>query len=192
MLQISSNKFIYFDEKGELLSVSNTNAEEGNWIEVDIDAVKDILDAKDSMTNYSVAFDSTTKKYELKHKLIAVDFNTDIWYDIFEIPFIEQADVVVTQDCKNKEWIFELDPAIVKETKSKDSFYNFPMQFSITEFNDPHNLLQFIKFGFRDLIEENKVKVAFDDNFKVDKTDISVYTIKKFDTYCRRTVNEQI
>jgi len=30
MLQISTNKFIYFDENGELLSVSNTKSEEGN------------------------------------------------------------------------------------------------------------------------------------------------------------------
>ena len=192
MIELSTNKYIYFDDKGELLSVSNNKEEPGNWIEVDILAVKDILDAKDAMHNYSVAFDSTTKKYELKHKLIAVDYNTDIWYDIYEIPFIENADVCVTQDNKSREWIFELDPLIVKEVESKESYYNFPMQFSVTLYNDPHVLLQFIKFGFRNLVEEKQVKIPFSKNLEVDKTDISVYTIKKFDTYCRRVVNEQI
>ena len=61
-------KYVYFDEDGNLLSVSNNNLEEGSYFETTYDEVKNLISGKEQFSHYVVLFDTIKKSYILKHR----------------------------------------------------------------------------------------------------------------------------
>lgn len=190
-ITIPTKKYVYFDEAGNVLAVSNSNSQSGNYIEVEQEDVIEVLKGNDPITAYCVAFDTTQKKYKFKHKFIADTHILDISQDIYEITSdIENPDITFIQDIPNKQWIIVIDETILTEIANKTSYFNFNLQFSITNFNDPMTLHQFIKVELKELIACKTIIIPFDDKIEVDKTNFSVYTVKKFDSYSRKVIHE--
>jgi len=61
--------------------------------------------------------------------------------------------------------------------------------FSITRFNDPHQLERYIIIRLTDLIDLD-FEIAFENQIEQTSSLLSVYTIKRLETYYHEVINE--
>lgn len=182
---IPNDRYIYYDEDGEITAVSNTNDLEGDYIVLPLEKVINFLNGKESTSLYFVVYDTLLKKYVLKLKYYSDDISFDINDSIYQVPrkVKEKPDLTVVQDIKNKQWVFRVNQGLKKYFKSQNSFYDQKIQFSVTRNNDPHELYRVIIVSFKELIHSRNIKIPFEYDLEEDNDDISLYTIKRFEIY---------
>jgi hypothetical protein len=189
---VPTKKYVYFDEYGNILSVGNSNSSDGNYIEVTPDLVQGLINGTEFLHNYIVMFDTIEKKHILKQRFVEEETSFDVNKQIFQIEKNknQRSDLIVYQDIKNKKWKFSLDSAIKDNIKNKTLSFQQMLFFAITKYNDPHELLNFFTIDFKTLID-GVVKMPFTTNLELDPTAVSVYTLKRLDTYHHEVINEQ-
>ena len=123
---IPQRRYVYFDDDGNILSVSNRNTVTGNYIQVSNEEVAGMISGKEQMFHYHVIFDTVSKKYVLKHRYndedVVFDINNQIHY--IKRKDDQRADIKVIQDIENKEWKKEWN-YILSAIKGS-SFYKLP------------------------------------------------------------------
>jgi len=174
-----------FDDNGNLLSVSNTDTQPGNRIAVELNEIDSLLSGKEQFFHYQVIFDTVKKSYILKHVFNNEEINLDINVDIYKISkqLDSLADLKITQDIKNKTWHFSLDKTVRENFRTKNMHLNSILTFSITQYNDLHQLEKFIKIRISDLVENETIGISFDTQIELDPSALSVYTTKRLETY---------
>ena len=182
-------KYVYFDEDGNLLSVSNNNLEEGSYFETTYDEVKNLISGKEQFSHYVVLFDTIKKFYILKHRFNEEDIMFDINNQIYLISkrVISRPDLLIIQNIKDKEWQFMLDQGIKDNFKNNKISFNKNLSFSITRYNDPHRLENFLNLSMEQLIKED-VKIPFKSQIELDSDALSVYTVKRLETYYHEVI----
>jgi hypothetical protein len=182
VIYIPNDRFVYYDESGEITSISNTNDDKGNYIILPLEKVMNFLTGKERTSSYAVVYDTLIKQYVLKLKYYADENAYHITNDIYrvELGSIEKSDLTIVQDIKNKKWIFEIDQGLKNYLKSIT--HSRKIHFSITRKNDPHDLYRLIIVDFSELIKSN-LEVPFKYQTEENTNDISVYTTKRFETY---------
>jgi hypothetical protein len=192
ILYISNKKFVYFDDNGNLLSVGNSNTDEGLYIEVDASEVYNLITGQEQFHTYQVIFDTIKKSYVLKHKFndeeVVFDINTQV-HKIPNYTLNYRPDLTIIQDIKNLKWIFKLDDSIKENLKTKKVSLDRPLMFSITRFNDPHQLERCIVISLTDLIYTD-FEIAFENQIESKSELLSVYTIKRLETYYHEVIDE--
>lgn len=185
IMYIQTQRYVYFDSNGNILSVSNSNTSPGNNIAVESAEIDTLLSGKEQFHHYQVIFDTIKKSYVLKHVFNDEAINIDINVDIHQIARTntKHPDLIVVQDIKNKTWRFKLDNAIRENFRTKNMHLNSMLTFSITRYNDLHQLEKFIKLSISELIATDTIDVAFDSEIELDATALSVYTTKRLETY---------
>jgi hypothetical protein len=190
-LYVSNKKFVYFDDLGNLLSVGNSNDSEGLYIEVDVDEVYNLITGQEQFHTYQVIFDTIKKNYILKHRFnneeVVFDINTQV-HKIPEYKSSSRPDLTIVQDIENKKWVFKLDESIKENLKTKKVSLDRPLMFSITRFNDPHQLERCIIVNLTDLIY-NDYEILFENQIEHTVGLLSVYTIKRLETYYHEVIN---
>lgn len=181
IIYVPTHKYVYFDETGNILSVTNSNKQEGNYIQVDNVDVMNLVTGKEHFDHYRVILDKKSKEYILKHIYSQEEHYYDVGHQIYEIPLteIDDPDLTIVQDISNKCWNFTLSDTL-RQTMIK---YETPMGFSITEAGDPHQLIRYIVVKLNDLITEETYSVPFVYDSEIDETKLSVYTTKRLETY---------
>lgn len=192
LFYIPTKKYVYYDENGTILSITNRIVSDDPYIEVENSDVKTIINGQDQITNFCVEYDTLTKKYVLKHKKINNKTFISIKDNIFQIPnnAVDDYDLKILRDNINKQWIIELDKELRENLKTTYSNYSNVMHFSITEKNDPNCLLQMITIRVKDLVNNKSLKIKFSKENAFDNKEISVYTVRKFQTYSYEEINE--
>jgi hypothetical protein len=191
ILYISNKKFVYFDDNGNLLSVGNSNTDEGLYIEVDASEVYNLITGQEQFHTYQVIFDTIKKSYVLKHRFNDEEVVFDINTQVHRVPNYtnnNRPDLIVVQDVKNAKWIFKLDESIKENLKTKKVSLDRPLMFSITRFNDPHQLERCIIISLTDLIYKD-FEIAFENQIEHRSELLSVYTIKRLETYYHEVIN---
>lgn len=190
-IYIPTKKYVYFNENGDILSVANNNKENGNYVEIDQDEVIDILKGLEQLSNFSVVFDGIEKKYILKNKKIEETITFSIKNNIHEIENnLKNPDITIKQNLKKSCWTIILDNKIKKEMLIKDNSYKTLLHFGVTAKNDPHELYHYFTVNFDDLIKVPHIEIPFKSQKECNVDNTSVYTIKKFQTYSRKLINE--
>lgn len=192
ILYISNKKFVYFDDNGNLLSVGNSNTDDGLYIEVDTSEVYNLITGQEQFHTYQVIFDTIKKSYVLKHRFNDEEVVFDINTQVHRVPnhtYDYRPDLTVIQDIKNSKWIFKLDESIKENLKTKKVSLDRPLMFSITRFNDPHQLERCIVISLTDLIYKD-FEIAFENQIEHRSELLSVYTIKRLETYYHEVINE--
>jgi hypothetical protein len=192
ILYISNKKFVYFDDNGNLLSVGNSNTDDGLYIEVDTSEVYNLITGQEQFHTYQVIFDTIKKSYVLKHRFNDEEVVFDINTQVHKIPNYTskyRPDLTIVQDIKNSKWIFKLDESIKENLKTKKVSLDRPLMFSITRFNDPHQLERCIIISLTDLIYKD-FEIAFENQIEHESELLSVYTIKRLETYYHEVINE--
>jgi hypothetical protein len=193
ILYISNKKFVYFNEDGNLLSVGNSNTDEGLYLEVDTAEVYNLITGQEQFHAYQVIFDTIKKSYVLKHRSdddeVVFDINTQVHRVPTRISSEYRPDLTIVQDTKNLKWIFKLDESIKENLKTKQVSWDRPLMFSITRFNDPHQLERYIIIRLTDLVNSD-FEIIFENQIEQMSNLLSVYTIKRFETYYHEVINE--
>lgn len=193
LFYIPTKKYIYFDENGEVLSISNSNSKEGNHIEVEQDVVLDILKGKDQPNNFCVTYDTVEKTHVFRRKATENNFSVYVNDNMHCIPYNENIvdyDIKLIQDLVNEEWHLKIHNAIKQNLLQTNSSFDTMLYFSVTRRNDPHELYHYFTVTINDLLQNDYIKIPFTSHFELDKNEISVYTFKKFEIYCRGVLND--
>ena len=185
IIYIPTERYVYFDDNGTLLSVTNSNNEDGMCIKVELEDVINLVTGKEQFSQYQVIFDTLKKNYILKHIFNEEIIQLDVNSSIYKIPNlkIERPDLKIIQDIKNKEWVFSLDVAIRDNFLGKNLHLDKTLYFNITKYNDPHQLEKTFTISINELINNDTVKFAFDLEIELDVSAVSVYTTKRLETY---------
>lgn len=189
-IYVPIKKYVYFDDSGNLLSINNTNTEPGNYLESTFSEVENLITGKEQYYHYYVLFDTIKKTYVLKHKFNEEEIFFNINEQIFQVDRkkVKRPDLKIVQDCKNRCWKFSLDKSIKDNFKNKKISFGKNLQFSITQYNDPHQLERFISIEFSLLINKT-ISIPFLTDNELDPTQLSVYTIKRLETYSHEVIN---
>lgn len=188
---ISTVRYVYYDSQGEITSISNTISSTEDYISVELDKVINFLTGKENPGAYVVVYDTLIKQHVLKLKYHADETAFFVTDDIYKVPRLTETkpDLIISQDTKNKQWIFSIDNGLQKYLQLQSS-HNRKIHFSITRNNDPHELYQLIMIDFEELIKTNSVKVAFKYQTEESTDNLSVYTTKRFETYIHEVIND--
>lgn len=185
---IPTQKYVYFDNNGNLLSVSNTNTEHGNFIQVELSEIENILSGKEQFWHYQVIFDTIKKTYVLKHIFNDEKINLDVNVDVHKITrsSVDRPDLTVIQNITEKKWQFCLDNAIKENFKTKSMHLDKTLTFSVTRYNDPHQLEKFFSMRIGELLINDTVEFDFEFEIELDAAALSVYTTKRLETYLHK------
>jgi|TARA_R110000851_G_scaffold70812_1_gene157927 hypothetical protein len=192
VIYIPTTRFVYFDEFGSLLSISNSKGENGNFIEVDYAQVANLVSGKEQLHQYCITFDIIIKTYVLEFQ------NTD---DInnsnnYQLHYIDRTsselipDLTITQHIPNKEWVVTLDDTVRKNFSGKNISVNLSLMFSVTGYNEVQSLERVIIIEISKLISNDCVKIPFTSQIESSDSALSVYTIKRLESYHHRVIND--
>lgn len=188
IIYVQTKRYVYFDNDGEILSISNQNKTEGSYIETDVDQVINLITGKEVLSNYVVMFDPVTKQNVIRHRFIEEELQFDINNQIYKVPTekLARPDFTLQQDIKNKRWNFILDNLLQENLKKQTVRFSSKLNFSITSKNDPHNLYQYFTIDLETLTEN--YSIPFVSEIELDIDQISVYTTKRLETYYHEVI----
>ena len=178
-------RFVCFEDNGSIYKITNKSDDRFQNLEVDFENVEDFITGKKSLLEYKVEFDFIEKKYSIKSQKQS---NEDklMWAFLYEIPtdLPNEKQIVITKNNIDKQWKVSLDPAFKKHLEDqKISIDMTNYFFSVTKQNDPNILYKLLKF-------DETLQLPFTEDFEFDKTPISVYTTRRFDSYYFEEINE--
>jgi hypothetical protein len=193
VIVIPRKRYVYFDDTGNILSISNTIAAAGNYIQVPDEEVEGLISGKEQMYHYQVIFDTITKTYALRHKYNDEDtvFNVNNQIHQIKRKKSHRPDIRVIQDLPKKQWKIMLDKGIRENFKEHSISIDKSLMFSITKYNDPHILERVIVLRLRELIKNYSIKIPFETKIELDPTALSVYTVKRLESYQHEVINAQ-
>jgi len=183
-LSIKNTKYVVYDDEGQILSIQNYPDEKYNNLQKEIKEIEKFLNGTVSFLRYKVEYDFIDKDYKLidieqyQETLMRESFLYKMPNDVSK-----DTDITLIQDNKNSCWKLHINPKLPEELKNKKINIDPKLQFySVTKKNDPNVLFAVLNF------DEN-LEIPFDRNFKFDKEDVSVYTVRKFSTYKHEVIN---
>lgn len=176
-------KYVTFDESGNLQGVYNRKPLDENYIKVDPSDVETLISGKEQFRHYLVVFDKIKKQYVLKHIYNEENYLDDINDQIYRIPTVkDNPDLTVVQDIKNKKWCFKIDQQIKENFASNNLNFNQPMGFSITRKNNPNHLERYFVINVSTLLNSD-YSIDFENDLELDSNALSVYTAKRLESY---------
>jgi hypothetical protein len=192
IIYVPTDKYVYYDEQGEILSIGNSNSSKGNYIALPLDRVINFLTGKENTNSYMVIYDTLLKQHIIKLKYHVDETVFRVNDDIFKIKKTteQKPDLTITQDLNNKKWVFSVDEGLKNYIQKQKAAYNRKIYFSITRKNDPHDLYRLIIIDFDNLIQVGNIQIPFKYQTEQSADDISVYTTKRFETYVYEVKND--
>lgn len=183
-LGITTKRFVVYDDDGYIYAIQTKPDDKLNNLETEIENVEKFLNGSDSFTKYRVEYDFIDKEYKIvSPKEYQDSFKQESF--LYRIPTqsANNADVKIIQDNVNRCWKLVIDPELPEELKNKKINIDPSTQFySVTKKNDPNVLITVLRF-------DKTLTVPFADNFKFDNVEVSVYTMRKFNTYEHEVVD---
>jgi hypothetical protein len=191
ILTVTAERFVYFDENGEITKITNYREEDSqSFIQVDYSLVDSIMRGVESSFNFMVVYDIIAREYTLKAKILTNDFMFNVNHRIHEITKNSvDADLTVIHDIKNSCWKFRINNSLQEQLLVQRISIATPLFFSITKRSDPNVLYRTLQLKFSDLLEHLDFSIPFVYNSEYTKN-LSVYTIKKMQSYNYEVLDE--
>ena len=176
---------IYFDiETGNIKTITNEPIESDEWSHIDTtdEDVVSLISGEEPLDTCRVEFNTKLKIYELTRNSIDNDiFNVDEL--IYEIKNNKDADIQVVQDVENTCWKFLISEKLRNSLTENKVSLKTHLSFSVTEKNNPNVLYRTLSFPFSQLVNDFYVVKDFKNDYEFNGDPVSVYTIKRFDSY---------
>ena len=169
--------FVYYDESGNVTSISNEKNDNLLYAEVHESKVLDFLSGAKDFSKYKIDY-FTFNKDDYKSEPL-IDIPTNLIYIIPQSKKDDFKDIVITHDKENKLWHFALSESGVEIVK-KHNLYK-PYRFYIIKDNNPQFLLSTIELTGGNLLENPSV--AFKSKFENHINTVGVATMKEFNSY---------
>jgi hypothetical protein len=181
-------KFVHYDDDGKIIGIKNKKDEGVDAIQVPIQEIEDIIRGKIPSHQFRVEYDFVIKKFMVK-QIEAWNESKLVKNFLFEIPKHGQddVDVKIIQDIPRSKWVLKFNHEIYNSLeKMKIKIDNALTGYSITEETNPYKLVKVLNFNNAVSVD----KTTYELDFEFDKTDLSIYTIKKFSSYQHEVINE--
>ena len=174
--------FVKFNpDNGQILSITNIQPLE-NFIGVDIEDVKLIHEGKKSANKFFVEFNGTKNIYEFKKKNEIDVFSKNINQILFQIPQnTDRSGITVIQDVQNECWKFLISEQLEVELKTTNSYTDYEIYFSVTEYGNPNVLYKQLTINLEQLVKNHYQIIPFSMNFETTNLPISLFTNKLFE-----------
>ena len=191
MLNINQDRYVYFDENGEITKITNYKEDENaSFVKVDYKLVEKIMEGSLPSFNFMVIYDISIREYVIKPKISMNEFTYTVNDRIHEIKKnLIDADLTIIQDIKNACWKFNINDSLRSQLLAQNISINTPLFFSITKKHNPHILYRTIEVKFSEILEQLDFSVPFVYNDE-NTTTLSVYTIKKMQSYKYEVLND--
>lgn len=188
--QSVSKYFVYFDmDTGEIKSITNKKDPNNEiYFEIPTQEVEDFLIGTRNLTKHKVIFDVKEQRYQIVSKNESLVVYADDL--IFKIPTLQGAQILITQDIKNKKWIVAVSDIIRSNMESIGARLEENMFFSITEKGNPNILYNHFYVSIREVIEKSVIEIPFSSQEEHVNNKVSVYTNRKFDRYTHEVIDE--
>jgi hypothetical protein len=163
-----SKFFVYYDDEGNILSITNENRAQGKYLEVEEEEVKDFLNGSKSFTQFKIhSLTSGNKGIKLASE------TTDLVYkDFCFVSPNEEGEVNVTHNSNTNSWEIKLNSKLVP-TK---------MEFFICKNED-------VNFLIRTFVVDKKFNVVnFESNLEKNINSLIVLTKKVYNSYGLKNV----
>jgi len=189
-ITIPTKKYVYFDNSGNILSISGSNASAGQFVEVEFDDVINLINGKEKITSYIVVYDISKKTYVLKEKFSNEEIIFNVNDQIHQISKYKSAspDISIIQDIKHKTWNFLIDPTLKENLLSQNLSLDKILYFHITRKNDPHELYRTLTVNIATLVDDCTFSISFESENELDDDNISVYTVKRLQSYYHEVI----
>lgn len=191
---VATASYVEFDtDTGALISVRNSKPDGTNsYIEVEYDQIKALKEGTESFSQYIVEYNGKTKALELKYKNELSFDNFSVTEFIYKIPTVsvEDPDITVIQDIDNTCWKILIGKEFKKSLKEKGIALNSTLYFSVTAKNDPNILYKLLSCNFAESVKQNYFVIPFTEGFEFELNDVSIYTMRLFDTYCYKRIKD--
>lgn len=177
-------RFVCFDDDGNIYKISKESDDRFKFLECDFEDVKKFIEGHWSLLDYKVEYDFIDKKYYIKNQT-QVDEDKLMWCFLYQIPRTvpNNKQIVLTKDNVKHVWKISADPNFIEDLNDKKVTIDLSnYYFSITKKDDPNVLYRLIRFN-------NGDEVAFENDFEFDNEEVSVYTMRRFDTYHYEEIN---
>lgn len=184
-VKIITDRYVHFDSNGHITKIARNPDEAEEYIKVNFDKVKGMLEGKESLVDYRVEYDFLDKAYVLKH---INTWKQDQLKDAFllEIKNDVNPDITIIQDKKQKEWRLVLsDDLQLAVNDQKVQIDPTNQYYSVTKKYDPNVLYRLLKFQKQD----SNYVIPFQYDFEIDDISLSIYTVQKFSTYSYEVIN---
>ena len=180
-------------ENGDILALLNGSIDtfdsihDWSYINVDNNDVESLLIGAETPKSYFVEYNALQGTHSLKPR---IDFNAEelnINDLIYKIPIVEEhneEDICIVQDIKNSCWKILISGKCEGVLRSEFANLKYIIHFAITRWNNPHHLYRLLKVNLEQLVKNHYQILDFQYDYESTDTPLSIYTMKRFDTYC--------
>ena len=183
---------VYFEpDTGNIISVTNDVEDRDDYPSVDttFEDVEDILSGEEFITNVKVIYNTKSKLYELdRNTLDNYVYNINDW--LYECKDGKNSDIQIIQDLKHTCWKFYISDELKAKLNEQNVTLNVDCHFHITEKNNPNVLHKTLSFPLTELRNKFYIVLPFSEQYEFDGVPVSIYTIRKFDTYSYEVTND--
>jgi len=183
---------VYFElDTGKIHAITNEDmdTDEYSVTEVSYEDVATLVSGEEHFDTCIVDFNPKLKLYELRRNSIEQDvYSVDDL--IYKCEQTENADIQIIQDVTNTCWKFLISESLRQSLAKHNVSLKSQLSFSITEENNPNILYRTLSFPFSQLVSDFYVIKDFKEEYEFDGLPVSVYTIKRFDSYSYEVINE--
>lgn len=171
---IHPNMYVYYNDFGNILSISNVKDSAKNYIEVPEEKLLDFLLGKKDYSRYKIDYFKFSYSDNLKDE-ISVDVSNNLVYMIPVVTDQSTKDLTVIFSKQDKTWQFNLN------NTGKETVYQNPLDkvysFFLVKDRDPHFLIETLQVTGSELI--NGVNIQCNYLPKIP----SLSTMKQFNSY---------
>jgi len=191
MITMNRDRFVYFDEAGEITKITNYLEEDNlSFIKVDYSKVEKILEGKVSSFDFLVIYDVLSRQYIIKPKVTNNEIMSNVNDRIYEIKQnIDDPDFTIIQDTVSKCWKFKINEEILENFIVNNVLIKTQLLFSITKKHNPNILYRMITIKFSDVLENLDFSVPFIYN-EENTQNFSIYTIRQMQSYNHEVLDE--
>jgi len=171
---IHPNMYVYYNDFGNILSISNVKDSAKDYLEVSEEKLKDFLLGKKDFGRYKIDYFKFNYENNLKDES-SIDIANNLLYTIPLVGSEMLKDLTIIFDKTNKTWQFVLNDAGIQTVHqySIDKIYSF----FLVKDRDPHYLIETLQVTGNDLV--NSIVLACNYTPKIP----SVTTMKQFNSY---------
>ena len=191
MITMDRDRFVYFDDTGEITKITNYLEEDNSsFIKVDYAKVEKILEGSVSSFDFVVIYDTLTRDYTIKPRINNNEILNEVSDRIHEIKKnISDPDFTIIQDIATKSWKFKINQEILDNFIINNVLVTTSLMFSITQKNNPNILYRMITIKFSDILENLDFSIPFVYN-EENTHNFSIYTIRQMQSYNHEVFNE--
>jgi hypothetical protein len=183
----STTRRVFFNiDTGDIVSINLPSTSDEflncNFFDIEYDEISDIAAYPDQLIRRKVVYSTKTTSYVIQKKEV-LEFNTKVSNSIYKIEPLENAQVIIVHNIKNKRWEVKLNTALTELIKDKEVMRRDVLFFSVTTKDNPNILYRTFVCRASDVITNGLVTFDFKYNEEVNKDKISVYTKRTFESY---------